>query len=354
VYLDIHRVDRSFPPVYFLSSSSTLISPKEDRKPKLSIPLLGTVERDTARVIVIALLCILAIAFAAATLNSAVTDGGTGTGLGGGPGGVGSGQSDRSNPQLDSKGAPAVPIELPCYPVLDTAPAILLILAAFLLLVGLAYRKAGGLGAFAIIGPVGIPVLLLHALLTACTVSPWRGDGGLMGTVNRSNFSFPKGGTGGMSDGARTVTSPSVLMFLVLGAALVGAVVLLVRSSSGSEEATPETDVLEETGEDIAAVGRAAGEAADRIESESSVENEVYRAWREMTQYLHVPSPESSTPGEFAAAAVDAGMDREDVTELTSVFEEVRYGGQDASDEHEQRAIAALRRIERTYAEDDE
>lgn len=311
-------------------------------------------ERDTARTIVIALLCILAIAFAAATLNSAVSDGGSGTGLGGGSGGVGSGQTDPSTPQLASDGGRSVPISLPCYPVLDTTPAILLILAAFLLLVGFAYRKAGGLGAFAIIGPVGIPVLLLHALLTACTASPLQGDGGLMGKLNRSNVSLPPGGTGGLGDGARTVSSPSILMFLVLGIALVGAVVLLVRSSSGSEEETPEADALEESGEDIAAVGRAAGEAADRIESESSVENEVYRAWREMTQYLHVPSPESSTPGEFAAAAVDAGMDPEDVGELTGVFEEVRYGGHDASDEHEGRAIAALRRIERTYAEDDE
>jgi hypothetical protein len=311
------------------------------------------VERDTARTIVIALLCILAIAFAAATLNSAVSDGGAGTGLGGGSGGVGSGPTDPSTPQLASDGGPSVPIEFPCYPVLDTAPAILLMLAAFLLLVGVAYRKAGGLGAFAVIGPVGIPVLLLHALLTACTAPPLR-SGGLMGGLNRSDFSLPQGGTGGLGDGARTVTSPSILMFLVLGITLVGAVVLLVRSSSGSEEETPEADALEESGEDIAAVGRAAGEAADRIESESSVENEVYRAWREMTEYLHVPSPESSTPGEFAAAAVDAGMDPEDVSELTGLFEEVRYGGHEANDEHEKRAIAALRRIERTYAEDDE
>lgn len=329
------------------------MSRKEDRNPKLSIPLLGTVERDTARVIVIALLCILAIAFAAATLNSAVTDGGSGTGLGGGPGGVGSGQTNGSSPSMAGEGAPAIPLEFPCYPVLNTGPVILLILAVFLGLVALAYRKAGFLGAFAIIGPVGIPTLLLHALLTACTVSPLQDAGGFMGG-NRTNFSLPKGGTGGVGNGATNVTMPSVLMFLVLGVALVGAVALLVRSSSGDEETTPEVEAPDESDEDIAAVGRAAGEAADRIESESSVENEVYRAWREMTEYLNVSSPESSTPGEFAAAAVDAGMARDDVTELTSVFEEVRYGGQDASDDHERRAVDALRRIERTYAEDDE
>ncbi|GAA0244711.1 hypothetical protein GCM10009000_070570 [Halobacterium noricense] len=143
------------------------------------------------------------------------------------------------------------------------------------------------------------------------------------------------------------------MLFVVLGIALIGALALLVKSSSGNE---PETASVEEAPgeEDVAAVGRAAGDAADRIESDASVENEVYRAWREMTTHLDVSDPKSSTPGEFAAAAVEAGIAREDVTELTNIFEEVRYGGEDATGEREGRAVAALRRIERTYAEDDE
>ncbi len=308
-------------------------------------------ERDTARVVVIALLCILAIAFAAATLNSTMENG-SGNGLGGGPGGVGGSQTNRSSPKMPMSGGTAGSlVKLPCYPILDSTAAILGMLVAFLLLVALAYRKAGGLGAIAVVGPVGVPLLLVHALLTACTV-PTAG-GSLFAAMNRSNMSLPKGGTGGIGNGANGTSAPSVIMFVVLGVALLGAVVLLVRSSAGNEETTPDAESLQEDQSDIAAVGRAAGEVADRIESESSVENEVYRAWREMTGYLNVPSPQSSTPGEFASAAVAAGMAPDDVTELTSVFEEVRYGGYDASEDHERRAIDALRRIEQAYADDE-
>ncbi|WP_458206633.1 DUF4129 domain-containing protein [Haladaptatus sp. NG-SE-30] len=311
-------------------------------------------DRDTARPIVVALLCILAIALAAATLNSAVTnDGGSGTGFGSGPGGTGFSENNRSSMSED-QGAPLViPIELPCFPVLMTGPAIAAILAGFLLLVGLAYRRIGFLGAFAVIGPVGVPVLLVHALLTACMVSPPSRPNSSIMPGNQSNFTLPPGGSGGPGEGATSVLTPSFALFVVLGIALVGAVVLLFKSSGGSEIETPEDEEAFGGEENIAAVGRTAGDAADRIESEASVENEVYRAWREMTHHLDVSAPESSTPGEFAAAAVDAGMNRDDVSELTNVFEEVRYGGEDATGDRERRAVSALRRIERHYAEAD-
>jgi hypothetical protein len=309
------------------------------------------VDLDTARPVVIALLCVLAISLAAATLNSAVTeDGSGGTGFGFGSGGTGFGEKNQSSPSGGQGAGPAVPIEFPCYPVLASGPVILAIVGAFLLLVGIAYRRSGLLGAFAVVGPVGVPILLVHALLTACTVSISRRSDGNLLPGNRSNFSLPAGSSGGAGDGAATVVTPSLVLFVVLGIALVGAVVLLVKSSGGSE---PDAQQAEEAPgeEDIAAVGRAAGEAADRIESEASVENEVYRAWREMTRHLDVPAPKSSTPGEFAAAAVDAGIGRNDVSELTTVFEEVRYGGEDATGDRERRAVSALRRIERHYAE---
>ncbi len=301
---------------------------------------------------VIALLCILAIAFAAATLNSAVNSG-SGSGLGGGPGGVGGGHTNQSSPGMQgSRGKMGAQINLPCYPVLDSSVAILIILALFLVALVLAYRKAGGLGVVAVIGPVGVPLLFIHALLTSCVTTV--GGGNMLPSMNRSNLSFPTGGTGGLGNGTAGTATPSIIMFVVLGVALLGAIALLVRSSGGTQDTNPDAEGIEEEQSDIAAVGRAAGEAADRIESESSVENEVYRAWREMTEYLNVPSPHSSTAGEFASAAVAAGMEPDDVDELTNVFEEVRYGGYDASEEHEQRAIDALRRIEHAYADDEE
>src|SRR5699024_8288810 len=95
-----------------------------------------------------------------------------------------------------------------------------------------------------------------------------------------------------------------------------------------------------------AELGRAAGTAADRIADDRSADNEIYRAWREMIEQLDMGNPRSRTPEEFARAATDAGMAREDVIELTDVFRAVRYGGIDATDEREARAVAALRRIE--------
>ena len=89
----------------------------------------------------------------------------------------------------------------------------------------------------------------------------------------------------------------------------------------------------------------------DRIDAGGSVDpgNEVYRAWREMTASLDVESPETTTPREFQRAAVEAGMAREDVSVLTSLFESVRYSGLDPTEETERRAVETLRRIEASY-----
>ncbi|RBI61028.1 DUF4129 domain-containing protein [halophilic archaeon] len=308
---------------------------------------------DNARPIAVALLCVLAIALAAATLNTAVTsENSGGSGLGWGDGGVGVSQSNDTESESTGDGQPiAAPIELPCFPVLNTLPAVLAILGGFVALVGFAYRRRGWLGALAVVGPVGVPTLFLHALLSACSTSPFDRPGSLL--PNGSNgTSLPSGGTGGMGDGGATTVTPSTVLLLVLGVALVGALALLVRTSSGNELDEPEAETPPDD-PDVAAVGRAAGDAADRIESNASVENEVYRAWREMTEHLDVAAPQSSTPREFATAAVEAGMDRSDVDELTNVFEVVRYGGESPTGERERRAVEALRRIEREYADAD-
>jgi hypothetical protein len=68
-----------------------------------------------------------------------------------------------------------------------------------------------------------------------------------------------------------------------------------------------------------------------------------------MTEALDVDRPASSTPAEFASAAVAAGVDEEPIDELTAVFERVRYGGEDATADRERRAVAALRRIEERH-----
>ena len=314
-------------------------------------------DRDTVRPVVLALWCVLAIGLAAATLNSAVeTDesGGFGTGPtdsdvgvpNGGGGGLGSNNSG-------SVGGMSVPFDGTCYPILDTWWAILLLLGGFALGGYVAYRRLGGLGVIAYAGPVGIPLLLVHALLTGCAEPGGDRSSSFLPPVNETGL-LPDGGSGAPGSGEGVaITDPSVLMMVGLGVALIAAVALLFNSSSGDDPDAEESFAESESSGDVAAVGRAAGAAADRIESATDVDNEVYRAWREMTDHLDVSNPRTSTPAEFAAAAVEAGMAREDVQELTAVFEAVRYGGEAPTAEREERAVAALRRIQHEYAEAD-
>jgi len=115
--------------------------------------------------------------------------------------------------------------------------------------------------------------------------------------------------------------------------------------------AEPDAESTSTTGSREAAVGRAAGRAAEQFES-ATPSNAVYEAWHEMTAALQVPDPETTTPREFEAAAVEAGLDRGDVETLTALFQAVRYGGAAVTPERAQQAEEALRRIEATYAEE--
>lgn len=106
----------------------------------------------------------------------------------------------------------------------------------------------------------------------------------------------------------------------------------------------------------VAEVGDAAGRAAERLlaDADAAVTNEVYRAWREMTTPLAVDNPAASTPREFATAAVDAGLDPEDVETLTTLFERVRYGAEPLTDEDRDQVVRVLRRIEAAYAAEED
>jgi len=180
--------------------------------------------------------------------------------------------------------------------------------------------------------------------------------------INASNIPSPTatptpvpGGSGAAGSGSSgalglPATEPLVVL-LVIGVAIVG-VALVARRQRGARQDDSAADTDEDTSQ-AAAVGRAAGRAADRIEA-TGLDNEVYRAWGEMTQLLDVDDPETNTPREFEAAAVEAGMERADVEELTDLFERVRYGEYTAASADEQRAVELLRHIESTYTEGDE
>ncbi|MFC4358615.1 DUF4129 domain-containing protein [Halobium salinum] len=316
--------------------------------------------RRTALTVALAALALVAVALAAATLDSATASQGGGLGLGStdqagaGDGETGPiGASDGGLMEFQSAQTQV------CVPFLTRPPVLFAIVGAFLLLGYVIYNETGTVFVpAAVIMAFGIPVTLVHALLTNCGPPPESDGRSLVPPLpfdgNGSSLLPSGAGSTGVADAAGQVTTPTMLLGIVLLAALAGSVLLLLISTGDDEEVLPDEEPEPPAETDVAAVGRAAGEAADRIEADADVDNEVFRAWREMTDHVAVSRPSSSTPGEFAAAAVDAGMDREDVTELTSLFEDVRYGGEAPTPEHEERAVAALRRIEVAYADGDE
>jgi len=156
--------------------------------------------------------------------------------------------------------------------------------------------------------------------------------------------------TVGNGSGGDTIADvgPDVPPILLVGgfAVLFVGVAAVLYISSGSREYVPEEEDEPEEEADVSDIAAAAGAAAERLEArDADVDNEVYRAWWEMTQLLNVSSPETYTPGQFAEAAVDLGIDEEHVDALTTLFEEVRYGHQDP-EAREERAIEVFREIE--------
>ncbi|QAU12856.1 DUF4129 domain-containing protein [Halorubrum sp. BOL3-1] len=314
-------------------------------------------KRDALAAVVVALLAVVALGVAAATLDTAVD---TGSGGFGGSGGeapsTGSGGEDPS--VLTSSGGPsgsgATGV---CLPSLREPPAAAALLVGLTLIAWLTYRDtASTFASAAVAGVIGAPIAVLLWLLSACgsvgqNVSVSLGSGG-----NGTGL-FPEGAVGGSGlggSGEGAASTPEVLFALVVAAAVIASVAVLLLAGGddeGADGGTPDPDRPDENPPDLDAIGRAAGEAADRIES-SGADNEVYRAWRDMTDVLDIDRPASSTPAEFATAAVDAGVDEDPVTELTETFERVRYGGEDATDGRERRAVEALRRIEERHGGD--
>lgn len=315
------------------------------------------------RPLLIALLAILAIGVAAATLNSAVTGpGSVGTGPAGGIGdtdddGVGPEEGPGGNPfSLGfGEGAGGFPfLPLPCFPILDDPRVLLAIVAVAALALYALYRRLGLLapvGFFLAFAPIAI---LVHSFLTACLDRDPTSGGPGSGADGNATFSIGLSEAIGGGSGSGGLPTISAALIIILGIALVVAVVLLFRSTGDQTEPTEEPVDTPSDEASMVAIGEAAGEAADRIEASAEADNEIFRAWREMTTYLDVSNPEASTPAEFADAAIEIGMAPADVHELTDLFEVVRYGTSDPTAGREARAVAALRRIESTYAGEDE
>lgn len=83
----------------------------------------------------------------------------------------------------------------------------------------------------------------------------------------------------------------------------------------------------------------------DNLQTVFDPENDVQRAWYALAHHLDIPNTDSYTPRELAVTAVDRGLDREAVSDLTVLFERIRYGQARPTAEREQRARHALERL---------
>ncbi|PSQ18372.1 hypothetical protein BRD02_00945 [Halobacteriales archaeon QS_8_69_73] len=308
-------------------------------------------DRDRVLPLALALLAVAALALAAATLDSAVVA--DGAGLGGDGSGVG---GDDGNVAGESTGGPdaaadrsltgaAGSSEPLCLPALREPPALLVGGLLFAGLFAVVYRSTRSTAAgTAVCGAVGLPVGLLWVGLTSCGSTGDIAPPPTGGAVDEGLLPAGGGGSGGAA-GAVSSSTPLIALFVAVAVAVV--LVALLATGSDEQAADETSDPDENKGEEpAAAVGRVAAAAADRIaDGDADAENEVYRAWRRMTERLDVASPETTTPREFRQAAVEAGMDREDVAALTRLFESVRYGDREPTDDRERRAVETFRRL---------
>jgi hypothetical protein len=325
------------------------------------------VNRRTLGVAIIAVCCVGAIVFAAGTLSQTTSAGEDAN--------QPAPEQDDTIPATDSpmdanveggetRQKPPVKVER-CE---QSIPPLLLLglMGVVVGVTGFMYRKYDRMVALSAFFVVGVLVATTVPFLVACPEQPVPDEqqNGSPDVINNQTASGGGGdGTGGGEQGETRQQLPDALLLLlgVVGiAVVVVAGVWVVRSGDDDGESELVDAVGPEDEEDppdspnVEAVAAAAGRAADRIEEQSAVDNEIYRAWVEMTRHLPVTHPETSTPREFERGAVAAGFEADAVGELTDLFESVRYGSEAATTEREERAVEALRRLEDQFEGENE
>jgi len=296
------------------------------------------VDRRTAVILAVAVTAIVAVSLSAATLTSTVESEGDGSS----PDRLGGDEQFGLNITDDNSSATGDSDQLtgPWRLVTLVFVALAVVSAIF------APRRTAQVvaGFVGLVAVVWILMLIDIEFVFEGDLFPWTGESD--GTLDSG------------TDGRDELQNPLVLAVLALASVAVLGVLLLSRRRDGAAVTTEQQDNNEETaaGNDSTALGTIAGRAADRIEAGDGdggvATNEVYRAWREMTAQLDLDDPDTATPREFQHHAVTAGMSPSDVRELTRLFERVRYGGESATADREERAVQVLRRIESTYGEE--
>ncbi|MDZ7689383.1 MAG: carboxypeptidase regulatory-like domain-containing protein [Halobacteriales archaeon] len=93
------------------------------------------------------------------------------------------------------------------------------------------------------------------------------------------------------------------------------------------------------------------GDASDgenekpRVVLDTDSENDVYVSWSRMIERADIDGIRTKTPSEIAEEAKDAGLNPGAVDEITDVFEEVRYGEGEPTQEQKERAKRAFERL---------
>lgn len=290
-------------------------------------------DRDTLLAAIAAILGIVAVGIAAASLQERREEQ---VGFGG-DGGIG---------LPGSSGKPAAgPVDGLDVPYLMEA---MMALLSLVLLLGVVYLVLNYREYLPIL-LAAVGVVALVALLAALVSMGAITDPGLDRFAE--NQTVPGVAGGGLGEPSEVRWLPALVLLGVFGVVLLAAIALGLREDDEARDDPPAraTSAADsELGSDLAAV---AGRVANRLEDPSAYENEVYRAWVEMTELLDMTNRETATPREFARAAVGGGMDPADVRDLTQLFEEVRYGDQPVTREREEGAATLFRRIEERYGE---
>jgi membrane protein implicated in regulation of membrane protease activity len=305
------------------------------------------VDRRTLVVLVVAALAVVAIGLSAATLTSTVSpSGGNGQGISNEVGDSGVNQPDVGGEPGGENGS-------------DWSSLIqrLFIVVGIIALLGaLRYAVENPSRAVVLAAVLVVAVLAIYLVLEVADNT--QIDPGEPREQQQEEEQQEGNGGGspradGESNGSQSLPLAPLFGFLVV--VLFGIALVMRQFRPGSDDDVDEDGA--ESPEETAAMGAIAGRAADRIEDGpeddgSDTDNEVYRAWEEMTTQLDIESGEATTPREFERRAVAAGMSPDDVRELTDLFETVRYGGEAATADRERRAVSVLRRIESTYGGD--
>lgn len=155
-----------------------------------------------------------------------------------------------------------------------------------------------------------------------------EGGGGLLGSATGP----PTAGSG--ARGADRLVGPGLPANLLVVAGLVVVGLVLVLTSEEESASTPTLP----TGSDVEPAHEKRPQTFLFHGSPADVAptNDVYRAWATLASEVAVT--ESTTPGEVAREATDAGYDADAVDELTALFLEARYGSEPPDRATERRA----------------